>query len=444
MPERSSASTAEETSPIQSQRSIGELDREGSQANSSDSKKLEEEVRKSLPIYPFRGELLEAIKDYQVLVLAADAGTGKTTQITQYLHESGYTTTNECGEKKRSAAASRLAAGRVSQEMGVNLGQEVGYSARLEEETSDRTVIKYMTDEILLREALDDPLLTSYSAIMVDEAHERTIWTDVLLGLMKCVIVSRPDLKLIVSCGGSDACRFSEFFNHAPIFYVPSRVMHPVAVYYLKSPEEDYVNAAVVTTLQIHVNEPRGCGDILVFLPWEDEIQRVEVELRNLDPELIICRVNPEFEIEGAREGARKVVLATNAAETWCPPINDSIRYVVDTGVCMMDSANQRTLRAGRAGPGKCYRMCTRFSFHNEMLVPEMQSTSSTNLAGMVLYLKSVRTHDMARFDFVDRPSSESLAEARELLFNLDAVDQHGELTSTGRRMAKQDFRLGA
>ena len=195
--------------------------------------------------------------------MIGETGSGKTTQITQYLAEEGYTAVGKigCTQPRRVAAVS--VAKRVSEEFGCRLGQEVGYTIRFEDCTSPETKIKYMTDGMLLRESLVDPELSSYSLIKLDEAHERTISTDVLFGLMKKAVKSRPDLKLIVTSATLDAVKFSTYFFEAPIFTIPGRTF-PVEVLYTKEAETDYLDAALITVMQIHLTEPPG--DILVFL----------------------------------------------------------------------------------------------------------------------------------------------------------------------------------
>ncbi|TXG59618.1 hypothetical protein EZV62_014191 [Acer yangbiense] len=219
-----------------------------------------QEDRKTLPIYPYYHNLLQAIEDYRVLVIVGETGSGKTTQIPQYLHEAGYSYTKQglkvgCTQPRRVAAMS--VATRVSQEMGVKIGHEVGYSIRFEDCTSPHTIIKYMTDGMMLREIINEPNLASYSAIMVDEAHERTLSTDILLGLLKDLIKSRPDLKLIISSATLDAVKFSDYFDSAPIFKIPGR-KYPVEIHYTTTPECDYIDAAIVTVLQIHATQPPG------------------------------------------------------------------------------------------------------------------------------------------------------------------------------------------
>ncbi|KAJ8451447.1 hypothetical protein Cgig2_017838 [Carnegiea gigantea] len=426
--------------------------------------KLKEE-RKTLPIYPYRDELLKAVRDHQVLIIVGETGSGKTTQIPQYLHEDGYTKVGKIGCTQPRRVAAMSVAARVSQEMGVKLGHEVGYSIRFEDCTSYKTVLKYMTDGMLLREFLGEPDLAGYSVIMVDEAHERTLSTDILFGLVKDVARFRPDLKLLISSATLDAEKFSDYFDSAPIFKIPGR-RYPVEIHYTKAPEADYLDAAIVTALQIHVTQPPG--DILVFLTGEEEIETAEEILKHRTrglgtkiAELMICPIYANLPtdmqakiFEPTPEGARKVVLATNIAETSLTI--DGIKYVIDPGFCKMKSynphtgmesllvtpiskasANQRAGRSGRTGPGKCFRLYTAYNYYHDLednTVPEIQRT---NLVNVVLTLKSLGIHDLLNFDFMDPPPSEALLKALELLYALGALNKLGELTKVGRRMAE-------
>ncbi|OIW19863.1 hypothetical protein TanjilG_27229 [Lupinus angustifolius] len=335
-----------------------------SKAKSASEALLEE--RKKLPIYPYRDELLKALNDHQVLVIVGETGSGKTTQIPQYLHEAGYTKRGmiACTQPRRVAAMS--VAARVSQEMGVKLGHEVGYSIRFEDCTSEKTIVKYMTDGMLLREFLGEPDLASYSVIMVDEAHERTLSTDILFGLVKDISRFRPDLKLLISSATLDAEKFSDYFDSAPIFKIPGR-RYPVEINFTKAPEADYLDAAIVTSLQIHVTQPPG--DIWVFLTGQEEIETAEEMLKQRTRGLgRFCKMkcyNPRTGMES--------LLVT--------PISKA-------------SAMQRAGRSGRTGPGKCFRLYTAYNFHNDLddnTVPEIQRT---NLANVVLMLKSLGIHD--------------------------------------------------
>ncbi|XP_049787897.1 pre-mRNA-splicing factor ATP-dependent RNA helicase DHX16 [Schistocerca nitens] len=424
------------------------------------------ETKESLPVYTYREQLLQAVKDHQILIIQGETGSGKTTQIPQYLHEAGYTADKKkigCTQPRRVAAMS--VAARVAEEMGVKLGNEVGYSIRFEDCTSERTIIKYMTDGTLHREFLSEPDLLSYSVMIIDEAHERTLHTDILFGLVKDIARFRSDLKLLISSATLDAQKFSEFFDDAPIFKIPGR-RFPVDIYYTKAPEADYIDACVVSILQIHATQP--LGDILVFLTGQDEIETCQELLQERTrrlgskiKELIILPVYANLPsdmqakiFQPTPPGARKVVLATNIAETSLTI--DNIIYVIDPGFCKQNnfnsrtgmesliivpiskaSANQRAGRAGRVAAGKCFRLYTAWAYKHELednTIPEIQRI---NLGNAVLTLKALGINDLLHFDFLDPPPHETLVLALEQLYALGALNHHGELTKLGRRMAE-------
>jgi ATP-dependent RNA helicase DHX8/PRP22 len=424
------------------------------------------EQREGLPIYKLREELLKAIQDNQILVVVGETGSGKTTQMTQYLLEEGYTPKGKkigCTQPRRVAAMS--VAKRVAEEVGCRLGETVGYAIRFEDCTSPETLIKYMTDGMLLRECLIDPNLPNYSVIMLDEAHERTISTDVLFGLLKDTAKRRPDLKLIVTSATLDAEKFSEYFFNCPIFNIPGRLF-PVEILYTKAPENDYLDAALITVMQIHLTEP--AGDILLFLTGQEEIdtscqilyERMK-SLGSMVPDLIILPVYSALPsemqtkiFEPAPQGSRKVVIATNIAETSLTI--DGIFYVIDPGFAKqnvynpklgMDSlvvspisqaaARQRAGRAGRTGPGKCYRLYTENAYRNEMLPNSVPEIQRANLGNTVLNLKAMGINDLLHFDFMDPPPPQTLIDAMQTLYALGALDDEGLLTRLGRKMAE-------
>jgi pre-mRNA-splicing factor ATP-dependent RNA helicase DHX16 len=442
-----------------------------------------EETRKSLPIFAYRDELLAALEEYQILVIVGETGSGKTTQLPQYLHEAGYTKGGlkvGCTQPRRVAAMS--VAARVADEMGVKLGNEVGYAIRFEDNTSDKTLLKYMTDGMLLREFMTEPDLGGYSAIIIDEAHERGVNTDILLALLKDLARERPELKVLISSATMNAKGFSDYFDGANIFNIPGRrypgkfsipfyessilILFAVDIHYTPQPEANYLAAAITTVFQIHTSQPKG--DILVFLTGQDEIDSAEQNITEIArklgsrvPELVICPIyaNLPSELqskifEPTPEGARKVVLATNIAETSLTI--DGIVYVIDPGFvkenvynpstgmsklvavpCSRASANQRSGRAGRVGPGKCFRLYTKWAFMNEMdesTTPEIQRV---NLNSVVLMLMSLGINDLLDFDFMDPPPTETLIGALNQLFALQALNHKGELTALGRRMSE-------
>jgi ATP-dependent RNA helicase DHX8/PRP22 len=281
------------------------------------------------------------VYDNQILVVIGETGSGKTTQITQYLAEVGYCVRGKIGCTQPRRVAAMSVAKRVAEEVGCRLGQDVGYTIRFEDCTSPDTKIKYMTDGMLLRECLIDPDMKQYSIVMLDEAHERTIHTDVLFGLMKKAVLKRKDLKLIVTSATLDSVKFSEYFYQAPIFTIPGR-MFPVEILYTKEFESDYLDACLITVMQIHLTEPPG--DILVFLTGQEEIDTAcEIlfeRVKSLGPEAPELLILPVYSalpsemqskiFEPAPPGSRKVVIATNIAETSLTI--DGIFYVVDPG----------------------------------------------------------------------------------------------------------------
>ncbi|ODQ82939.1 hypothetical protein BABINDRAFT_173765 [Babjeviella inositovora NRRL Y-12698] len=425
-----------------------------------------EETRVSLPVYAYRTALLEAIDKFQVMIIVGETGSGKTTQLPQYLHEAGYTKDGKkvgCTQPRRVAAMS--VAARVADEMGVKLGNEVGYSVRFDDRSNEKTIVKYMTDGMLLREFLTDPELSGYSALMIDEAHERTLSTDILFGLLKDIIKYRPDMKLLIASATMNAKKFSDYFDGAPIFNIPGR-RFPVTIHYTKQPEANYLHAAITTVFQIHTSQDKG--DILVFLTGQDEIETMAENLnetcRKLGDkvqEMIVCPIYanlpPELQariFEPTPPSARKVVLATNIAETSITI--DGIVYVIDPGFvkenifnpstgmeslvvtpCSKASADQRAGRAGRVGPGKCFRLFTKWAYSNELPANPTPEILRTNLSGVVLLLLSLGINDLINFDFMDPPSSETLIKALELLYALGALNSKGELTKIGRQMAE-------
>uniref|UniRef100_A0A672LAG3 RNA helicase n=1 Tax=Sinocyclocheilus grahami TaxID=75366 RepID=A0A672LAG3_SINGR len=430
------------------------------------------EQRESLPIYKLKEQLIQAVHDNQILIVIGETGSGKTTQITQYLAEAGYTTRGKIGCTQPRRVAAMSVAKRVSEEYGCCLGQEVGYTIRFEDCTSPETVIKYMTDGMLLRECLIDPDLGQYAIIMLDEAHERTINTDVLFGLLKKTVQKRTDMKLIVTSATLDAVKFSQYFYEAPIFTIPGRT-YPVEVLYTKEPETDYLDASLITVMQIHLTEPPG--DVLVFLTGQEEIDTAcEIlyeRMKSLGPdvpELIILPVYSALPSEmqtrifdPAPPGNHciylnkySVVIATNIAETSLTI--DGIYYVVDPGFVKQKvynsktgidqlvvtpfsqaQAKQRAGRAGRTGPGKCYRLYTERAYRDEMLTTNVPEIQRTNLASTVLSLKAMGINDLLSFDFMDAPPMETLITAMEQLYTLGSLDDEGLLTRLGRRMAE-------
>ncbi|KAL1633806.1 DEAH-box ATP-dependent RNA helicase prp22 [Neofusicoccum ribis] len=422
------------------------------------------EQRESLPVFKFRNQLLEAVHEHQLMILVGDTGSGKTTQLTQFLAEAGFANNGVIGCTQPRRVAAMSVAKRVAEEVGCKLGAEVGYTIRFEDMTGPDTKIKYMTDGIMQREILLDPMLNKYSVIILDEAHERTIATDVLFGLLKKTLKRRPDMKVIVTSATLDADKFSEYFNKCPIFSIPGRTF-PVEIMYSKEPESDYLDAALTTVMQIHLTEPPG--DILLFLTGKEEIDTsCEVLFERMKalgpgvPELIILPIYGALPsevasriFEPAPAGSRKVVIATNIAETSITI--DGIYYVVDPGFVKQTAydpklgmdrlqvtpisqaqAKQRAGRAGRTGPGKCFRLYTEAAFQSEMLPTTIPEIQRQNLSNTILMLKAMGINDLLGFDFMDPPPTNTMLTALEELYALAALDEEGLLTQLGRQMA--------
>ena len=439
------------------------------------------EGRLKLPVYQFRSKLLDVVAKNQIVVVEGETGSGKTTQIPQFLVEDGYanqgSTVIACTQPRRVAATSIAA--RVADEMDVPLGSEVGYTIRFED-VSDRnkTVLKFLTDGMLLREAMGDSLLSRYSVIVLDEAHERTLATDVIMGLLMEVLPKRTkdseygELKVVVMSATLDAKKFQSYFNDAPLLKVPGRT-HPVEIFYTAKPERNYVEAAVRTTIQIHQCEKPG--DILVFLTGEQEIEQACEEIRNSASDISgkdtgelvvyplyssltpsqqrkIFEKAPGPKVDGGAPG-RKVVVSTNIAETSLTI--DGIVYVVDPGFSKQKvynprirvesllvspisraSARQRAGRAGRTRPGKCYRLYTEQSFHEDLQETTYPEILRSKISNVVLTLKKLGIDDLVHFHFMDPPSPETLMRALELLNYLGALDDEGELTELGYQMS--------
>ncbi|EOY28091.1 RNA helicase family protein isoform 4 [Theobroma cacao] len=436
-----------------------------------------EKQRQRLPVYKYRTSILYLVESHATTIVVGETGSGKTTQIPQYLKEAGWADGGRviaCTQPRRLAV--QAVASRVAEEMGVKVGEEVGYTIRFEDISNpDATRIKFLTDGVLLREMMEDPLLTKYSVIMVDEAHERSISTDILLGLLKKIQKRRPELRLVISSATIEAKAMSDFFQSSKrrrvsegeelrprlepaILSVEGRGFN-VQIHYVEDPVQDYVQAAVSTVLLIHDQEP--AGDILVFLTGQDDI---DVAVKMLTEEarsdgkhssgLIILplysglsRAEQDLVFSPTPKGKRKVVISTNIAETSLTL--EGIVYVVDSGFSKQRfynpisdienlvvapiskaSARQRAGRAGRLRPGKCYRLYSEEYFVNEMSAQGIPEIQRSNLVSCVIQLKALGIDNILGFDWPASPSPESMIRALEVLYSLGVLNDDAKLTS--------------
>ncbi|KAI3632873.1 hypothetical protein MIR68_008948 [Amoeboaphelidium protococcarum] len=468
--------------------------------------------RQSLPVAECKEAIVESIRNNPAVIILSETATGKSTQIPQYLLEAGFAGISNDNNSKsmiigvtepRRIAATSLAK-RVSEEQNTELGWRVGYAVRFDDQTSKDTQLKFMTDGLLLRELLFDPLLSRYSVIVIDEAHERSVRTDILLGVIKGLIFGRdgqsssplrPDLKLVIMSATLDADAFSSYLNNAPVLYIEGR-QHKVRVNHSIEPVQDYIDASLVTIIQIHlnlVNMEDNSGDILVFLTGQEDIEILEKLLIEHasdfpSPSLGLCicplyaNLPPKLQnrvFQPTAEGYRKIVLATNVAETSITI--PGIKFVLDCGLqktkvvhynnmgmghgietlsvqpISKSSARQRMGRAGRLGAGTCYRLYTQETF-NQLSNEEVPEIRKCSLSGLLLSMacsglgnsssepafdsknkdsKSFQCKDLINFDFMDRPSKESLANAFEELHLLGALDDQSQVTMLGTQMAQ-------
>ncbi|KAF7659796.1 hypothetical protein LDENG_00292940 [Lucifuga dentata] len=428
--------------------------------------------RKQLPIYQAKPKLLDQLRQLNNAVLIGETGSGKTTQIPQYLYEAGIGRQGVIAITQPRRVAAISLAGRVAEEKRTQLGKLVGYTVRFEDVTSSETKLKFMTDGMLLREAIGDPLLLRYTVVVLDEAHERTVHTDVLFGVVKTAQRRRKELhkvplKVIVMSATMDVDLFSEYFNKSPVLYLEGR-QHPIQIYYTKQPQSDYLQAALVSIFQIHQEAPSS-HDILVFMTGQEEIEALARTCRDIAKHLpvgcgpmvvipLYASLPPAQQLrvfQPAPKGCRKVIISTNIAET--SVTISGIKFVIDTGMVKAKRFNpdsglevlavqrvskaqawQRAGRAGRENSGSCYRLYTEQEFDNliAMTVPEIQRC---NLAGVMLQLLALGIPDVMNFDFMSKPSPEAVRSAVEHLELLGAVERkEGQvfLTALGKKMA--------
>lgn len=435
----------------------------------------------ALPIAAFRETIVAGVRENKFLVVIGETGSGKTTKLAQYLLDAGLTRRGDrvgaiaVTQPRRVAAIG--AAQRVSAERDGMVGDEVGYSVRLENACSDKTRIKFLTDGMLLRECLSSPTLDGYSIVILDEAHERSVATDIMFTLLKKASASRPDLRVVVTSATLDDKKFAKYFCSCPVIKVPGR-QYPVEIMWkpvgggarVGAGQNNLAREVAKAVVELHMTE--GEGHILGFLTGQDEVEKAcQLVVSALREKEELGEEPPEYDIwllpcYGAMtaaqqadifrempENTRKVILATNIAETSITV--QGIRYVVDGGFVKQSAylpssgmstlqtqrisrvqATQRAGRAGRTGPGKCLRLYGQKEF--ELMAaetpPEIQRT---NLEDVVLYLKELKIKDVLGVDFLDQPDKFGLVEACKQLYLLGALDSDGEITALGGQMAK-------
>ncbi|RUO31699.1 ATP-dependent RNA helicase HrpA [Aliidiomarina sedimenti] len=421
-----------------------------------------------LPVVEARDEIAEAIASNQVVIVAGETGSGKTTQLPKILLQMGFGAAGLIGHTQPRRLAARSVATRIAEELGQSIGGHVGYKVRFQDTSSDQVSVKLMTDGILLAELQRDRFLSNYEVIIIDEAHERSLNIDFLLGVLHQLLAKRPDLKVIITSATIETDRFSRHFNNAPVISVSGRTF-PVETRYQPVSERDDQDLyqGIIDAAGELINE--GPGDILVFLSGEREIRDSADALNDAHRQGLLGRqpmeILPLYARLSANEqnrvfqshGGRRIVLATNVAETSLTV--PGIRYVIDPGTARISrysyrtkvqrlpieaisqaSANQRQGRCGRVGPGICIRLYSEDDFLNrpEFTDPEILRT---NLASVILQMTSLRLGDIRQFPFLQKPDERFINDGLTLLEELHAIDSRRrrqlELTSIGRQLAR-------
>jgi ATP-dependent helicase HrpA len=426
-------------------------------------KTMSREIRfdPALPVSARRQEIRAALEQHPVVVVCGETGSGKTTQLPKILLEMGGGRGQRIGHTQPRRVAARSVAARIAEELGAQLGGLVGYKVRFQDKARPDTAIKLMTDGILLAETQGDPVLSQYWALIVDEAHERSVNIDFLLGYLKSLLPRRPDLKLVVTSATIDAARFSQHFGGAPVVEVSGR-LYPVEVRYrpVAGDEEDTTREEEEQALADAVEEAcrEGGGDVLVFLPGEREIRdtadvlrkrKIKGELLPLYSRLPAAEQDRVFK----PAGERRIVLATNVAETSLTV--PGIRYVIDTGLARVKryslrnkvemlrvepvsqaAATQRAGRCGRVANGVCIRLYSEEDYAKRPAYTEPELLRSS-LASVILRAKSLGLDDIETFPFLDPPSPRAVADGYALLHELNAVDESNQLTPVGSELAR-------
>lgn len=448
------------------QRLESDLGRAETRHHARRSVPLMPEYDPALPITAHRAELIRAIRDHQVVVVAGETGSGKTTQLPKLCLEAGRGEAGLIGCTQPRRIAARSVSERVAEELGVELGGPVGYQVRFTDRTSPETRVKFMTDGILLVETQGDPRLAAYDTLIIDEAHERSLNIDFLLGYLKRLLPRRPDLKVVITSATIDTKRFAQHFDEAPVIEVSGRG-YPVETRYrpLDAVDGDLYKGIANAVGELGSEDPRG--DILVFLSGEREIREAADTLRR--ESLGNTEVLPLFGRLSAAEQhrifhpgpGRRIVLATNVAETSLTV--PRIRFVIDSGLARISrysprsklqrlpvepvsraSADQRQGRCGRLAPGICIRLYSEADFEARADYTEPEILR-TNLASVILRMRALRLGEVEDFPFLEPPDTRLINDGYQLLFELGALDAERELTGTGRLLHRLpvDPRLG-
>lgn len=421
-----------------------------------------------LPIFERVDEILAAIRSHQVCVVAGETGSGKTTQLPRFCLQAGRGSNRMIGHTQPRRLAARSVAARIAEECGVELGTTVGYQVRFSDQTCDETQIKIMTDGILLNEIQYDKLLSRYDTLIIDEAHERSLTIDFILGYLKQLLPKRPDLKIIITSATIDVERFSQHFNQAPIIEVSGRT-YPVETLYYPPTELNQDNDADLSRSIVNavhkIIEMEACGegfqhgDILVFLPGEREIRDTSLalkkaQLKHIEVMPLYARLSQNEQAKLFKQHAmRRIVLSTNIAETSLTV--PGIRYVIDSGLARISryssrskvqrlpiepisqaSANQRQGRCGRIAPGICIRLYSLDDFTKRPQYTEAEILR-TNLAAVILQMMQLRLGKIEHFPFIDKPDNRNIKDGFHLLKEVGAINQNQRLTPTGKTMAK-------
>lgn len=421
-----------------------------------------------LPVSQRLEDLKRAIQQHQVVIVAGETGSGKTTQLPKICLDVGRGVFGKIGHTQPRRVAARTVAHRIAEELNVKLGESVGYQVRFTDQSSDKTHIKVMTDGVLLAETQNDRFLDNYDTLIIDEAHERSLNIDFLLGYIKRILPRRPDLKVIITSATIDLERFSKHFGNAPVVEVSGRTF-PVEVHYRppeqvsKSEDSDQLmfDGVIETLKEIQQMERgrRSPGDVLIFLSGEREIRELahtirKAELKQFDvlplySRLSVAEQNRVFQ----SHSARRIVLATNVAETSLTV--PGIRYVIDPGFARISrysvrskiqqlpieaisqaSANQRKGRCGRVSDGVCFRLYSEddFTTRPEFTEPEILRT---NLGAVILQMLNLRLGTIEKFPFLEKPEQRQINDGYQLLHELRAVDDRKEITRTGKEMSR-------